>query len=226
MSSSAAAKSLWAATIAGIVALLVATLTDGRDLAFSHGVAPLQVAVTMQPGERACQTPFVSKQAFNALRFQVGTYRRPGPPLEVTLHEVPGRAVTATGALPAGYGDVSTPTVPVGPVPAGKRFSLCFRNRGHGPLALYGSNPPREGRKGSINLRGKGVNAELTLDFLREPKSMFSLLPTVFNRAALFRPGWLGAWTFWGLLVLLLVALPLLLTRALRSAARADRAHP
>jgi hypothetical protein len=44
---------------------------------------------------------------------------------------------------------------------------------------------------------------------------MFSLLPTIFSRAALFRPGWVGAWTFWALLVALTVAVPLLLARAL-----------
>ena len=29
------------------------------------------------------------------------------------------------------------------------------------------------------------------------PQSLFSMLPTIFRRAMLFRPTWVGAWTFW-----------------------------
>jgi hypothetical protein len=40
----------------------------------------------------------------------------------------------------------------------------------------------------------------------------------VFERAALFRPGWVGAWTFWLLLAALVIGVPTLLGRALRAA--------
>ena len=39
----------------------------------------------------------------------------------------------------------------------------------------------------------------------------------VFHRAALFRPNPVGAWTFWALLAAVLIGVPALLVRALRS---------
>ena len=47
-------------------------------------------------------------------------------------------------------------------------------------------------------------------------------MPDIFQRAALFHPAWVGTWTLWLLLVVILVAVPLLLTRALRAAEAED----
>ncbi len=59
------------------------------------------------------------------------------------------------------------------------------------------------------------------LEFQRaEPRSLAGLLPAMFDRAALFRAEWVGAWTYWVLALLCVFAVPLLLVRALRSAVR------
>jgi hypothetical protein len=47
---------------------------------------------------------------------------------------------------------------------------------------------------------------------------MLALVPDAFERAALFRPAWVGAWTFWVLLGLVVAGMPLLLMAAYRSA--------
>jgi len=49
---------------------------------------------------------------------------------------------------------------------------------------------------------------------------MLTALPDVFERAALWHPGWVGPWTFWLLLALVLGGVPLLLWRALSEAER------
>ena len=49
---------------------------------------------------------------------------------------------------------------------------------------------------------------------------MLSLVPGILRRMARFRPHFFGAWTYWLLLVLLLVGVPLLLALALREAER------
>ena len=60
---------------------------------------------------------------------------------------------------------------------------------------------------GALTLSGKPSNLALAMIFSApRSRSLIALLPTVFARAALFHPGWMGAWTFWALLVGLLVA--------------------
>jgi hypothetical protein len=43
-------------------------------------------------------------------------------------------------------------------------------------------------------------------------------VPEMFEHASRFRPEWVGAWTFWGLLGLVAAGLPALLAAAYRSA--------
>lgn len=219
MRRSSALAALCAALLVGAATLLVPAATDDHRLAFSRGVRPQQVAVVVNPGERACQRPFLARSGFNAARFQVGTYGRPGPALAVSARDASTGALVGSGALAAGYPDVSVQSVALGSIPAGRRLTLCIEDRGTYPAALYGG-PPRVARRGSISLDGRRVNAEMMLDFLREPRSMLSLLPTVFRRAALFHPAWVGAWTFWLLLVFLTLLVPVLLARAILAAER------
>jgi hypothetical protein len=47
---------------------------------------------------------------------------------------------------------------------------------------------------------------------------MAALVPDAFERASRFRPEWVGPWTFWTLLGLLVAGLPALLAAAYRSA--------
>ena len=56
----------------------------------------------------------------------------------------------------------------------------------------------------------------------RDNRPLLALLPDAFERASLFRPGWVGAWTYWLLLVALVIAVPVLLSRALVSASEED----
>ena len=56
----------------------------------------------------------------------------------------------------------------------------------------------------------------MTVVFLTDERhSMLAQLPDVFERASVFRPGWVGPWVFWLLMALTLIGVPLLLARAL-----------
>ena len=57
-----------------------------------------------------------------------------------------------------------------------------------------------------------------------QPRSLLARLPDAFTHASQFKPGWVGAWTFWALAALVLIAVPLLLARALSGALRDERA--
>jgi hypothetical protein len=76
----------------------------------------------------------------------------------------------------------------------------------------------------SASLDGKDLpGRDIAIVFPRDkPKSALALVPEMFRRASLFRPGWLGAWTYWVLAALVLLAAPLLLARAASRAVDVD----
>jgi len=68
-------------------------------------------------------------------------------------------------------------------------------------------------------LRERTDNVDVALELVRAPeRSLLSEVPDMFERASLFRPGWMGAWTFWLLLAAVAIGVPSLLARALRGA--------
>jgi hypothetical protein len=128
-----------------------------------------------------------------------------------------GRTVSR-GRHGGGYADSSMPAVPVRAVPKGARVAVCVRNAGRARVALLGG-APQAARASTATVDGRPVPADLTLVFLRgEPASALSLVPEMFERATLFHPGWVGAWTFWALLLLIGAGVPLLLWLALGAA--------
>jgi hypothetical protein len=65
-------------------------------------------------------------------------------------------------------------------------------------------------RSGTLSGASRSPGRAATMVFLRPRSiSLLSALPTVFHRAALFRPDWVGAWTFWLLLLAVVAAFPL-----------------
>jgi hypothetical protein len=215
---------LLATACVGILAAAFVGARDSRELAFTLGVVPAAVAAELAPGQTVCQAPVNVPTDFDRVRFQVGTYRRPGPPMRVAVRSAGSRRLLAGGRLPAGYPDVSQPVVVVGEVRASQRAEVCLTNSGRRRLALYG-NATAAAPVSDARLGNRPLGTDLTLMFERgESRSMVSLLPDVFDRASLFRPGWVGAWTFWVLAVLLLAGVPLLL--ALAVARSRDRGEP
>src|SRR5206468_5663138 len=100
----------------------------------------------------------------------------------------------------------------------------CFRNLGPGKALLFGDtelgsvHPTISTSVASVD--GHPLLADdIALVIPRpKPKSVLALVPEMFRRAALFRPGFVGAWTYWVLAALILIAAPLLLARAMASA--------
>jgi hypothetical protein len=201
-----------AAALAGLAGVAI---TDDRELAFTLGVRPTQVAAVVDPGERACQRPLDVSADARSVRFQVGTFRKTGPELEV---EAGAGTSRATGALPGGYGDVSWRQVALDrELHEGERIEVCITNRGSRRAALYGG-PALAARTSSAYVDGRPVPTDIALIFERDhASSAAALVPTAFERAALFKPTWMGAWLVWVLAAAVLFAVPLLIAAALRA---------
>jgi hypothetical protein len=106
----------------------------------------------------------------------------------------------------------------VGHVPAERTVVVCVMNRGRRAAYLY-SAPDGAARGSTGSIEGRPVGVDFALEFTRrDPRSIAALVPAVFERAALFRPDGIGAWTYIVLVALVVLAVPALLVGALRAA--------
>lgn len=70
-------------------------------------------------------------------------------------------------------------------------------------------------------MSGKTGGLQFSLSLLNDNRSLLSSLPLAFSRASLWRPSWVGPWTFWALMFALLASFGLA-AAAVASAASAD----
>jgi hypothetical protein len=223
--SSRAARAALAAFLVGVLGLLVAAVTDKRHLAFSLAVRPSQPGILIQAGQQVCQRGIDVEEPFDSVSLLLATYFQPGPRLELRVTDDRGGRALASGVLPDGYPDSKVSVTKLDrTVPAGGRATLCVRNTGARKVALF-SGPFTDNAPSRGAIDGRYISYDLLVDFVRsKPRSTLSLIPDVFQRASLFHPAWVGAWTFWVLAGLLLLGVPVLLGRALVSAERDEGA--
>jgi hypothetical protein len=220
-----AATIAFLATIAATVIGLVATaLADDRPVAFTLGVGAAFPALELRPGSEACQAPIAVSEEFSAVLLSASVRQGAGPPLAVAVRELPGGRVLGAARVAPGYRgefDNVRASFPE-PIPAERRIALCARNVGERPVQLLGGKPRTA--KGTALLDGQPRPSDITAVFLRsESVSILSLLPDIVERAALFHPAWVGEWTFWLLIVLVLIGAPALMLGALLAASPPPR---
>lgn len=220
------AKSVWvAAAVVGLPLLVLLAwqlLTPRELLAGSNSVAFRAVAATVEPGRELCVDELNVPADAAGIRF-AGFLQQPRATADVT--------VTA--------GDRTRSAVATGAVrPDGPRveFDAHFRAFG-GPAASLPARAcitPRDGQlsvggmsglqgdQRPARLDGADVANRVSVWFLTaegERRSLLSAAGDLFERAALFRPGWVGPWTYWLLLLLVLPAASLAAVALLARAA-------
>jgi hypothetical protein len=198
--------------VLGCGGLLWASESPQLPTAFSVNVPAATLMPPLAAGREACQAPIRVSSPAGAVRAWVWPDFRPSPPLAVTVRDLATRAVLATGSMSsvparrsAPAGDivalyptpVSRTAVLTRSLPAGQEILVCMRAQGPGTATFMGSRPTA--LSGQFKVPGKATTAgAMSLLFLApHTRSLLSLLPTAFRRAALFRPTWVGAWTFW-----------------------------
>ncbi len=213
--------------LAAVLALVVVAGARETRMAFTLGVTPAGPQRAIQPGQTGCQGVIDVPEggAFDAVEIPLGTDGRPGPALAVTIRGYPDGAVLARGRLAGGYPDVADgpaahragPRDPRGA--AGSRSACATPVARRSPRSATATWPPGSRPTPSTASR---TSTDIAIRFQQPAQSMLSRFGQVADRAALFRPGWVGAWTYWLLAAVLALGIPALLAFALRGALRAD----
>jgi hypothetical protein len=204
------------AVLAGLAVILFGALawwrpflTDDRVyLASIPQPAALYSAppIDLRPGDNVCIGPVVMDTYSELASFRVGTFGRPGTPLELTIT---GNGYRHAARSPGGYADASLVQVPV---PAPRQDTLvriCFENPGRRSVTIYGADD-RTRKPTTVTRNGTEITAAPHIAFYEaKPVSIADRLPTTFARMDRFRPGFMGPWLFWPLAVLCVVGLPL-----------------
>jgi hypothetical protein len=207
------------ALAAGLVAVLafevVPWLGRGRDFPASVPSPPAleRISLDVVPGgKQLCMSNIAAETHSQSARFQVGTYKRPGPPLVLTVSAPGFRSVTRQ---PGGYADNSRLALATKPPPRATLVTACIKNGGDHKIALYSADD-RSRSRASVEIAGRSVRATPAFSFWEvKPASIADRAGVTVERIATFR-GFLGhAWIVWVLLVLFCVGMPVALAIAL-----------
>lgn len=222
--------------VVGVAALVVRGLTTERSFGQTLGVTPVISVATLHPGDMACQKPIALAEKTSLVTFNPGTpHAEPGPRIEVAMRAAGTDRVLSSGAIPRGFDPRVAQTARIAPVPADTRVDVCFRNAdSRGTALLFGDSAENAASvhataahatisTSAATLNGKDLPGDIAIVFpYAHPPTKLSLIPTMFERASLWRPSWMGPGVYWVLLALIVCGCPVLLGGALLSATRSD----
>jgi hypothetical protein len=191
--------------VAAVLGVFVYAVFKQDDLAFTPGVNRGLVVANLKHGDEVCQRPLTvpPNATFDRVRADVAQ------PAELIIRPNESPRVLRRAPLRDGVASVQR-------VPAGTTMAVCIANPGSGRVQVYG-NSDAASRTSGAALNGDAIPADLVLRFERD-RSLASLLPAMADRAALFKAGWISPAVVWVLALLALVAVPLLLVRAVKTA--------
>ena len=238
MSARAGVLAIAVTAVLGVAGLLLAAGSDGRSTAFSLDIPPSGPVATLHKGQAACQGPLTATASVGFVTSWIypstvsGVIPQgpiPGAAIDLTVRDAVTNATLARGPIAGGYVAPIAPTVALNrTIPTGRRIRVCLRSRGPGTVDLMGATLPNQALAEDDGTTTASSRAAIALLFERKnPRSLLSLVPTIFERASLFRPGWVGPWAYWLLSAAILGAFALAgvaVTRALRSDAT-DEGH-
>ena len=169
------------------------------------------------PGSRLCLTDLVVSAQARGMTFSLGTYRRPGPPLDTTIT---AGDYSSTRTVAGGYADNSAIQVPIPPPPSSRAAEVCITNRGKRKIAFYGSglDPARSRVRAVLDNSYQGFTPTFT--FTDGDPSIAGNAGVTAGRIAVFRGFLDHAWIVWLLAVAMVAVVPVLVGVALAASGR------
>lgn len=163
-------------------------------------VANAEAVALIRAPHRVCQGPVTAGAASQSVaiwgRSVVGTSR-----VTVEVMDAASGASLATGRIAATTNTGEYRAHLTRSVPAGRQLRVCVTtNLNTFELLGAAADDPK------VVITGAKRGLEFSLVLLNDRHSLLGSLSTAFSRAALFKPSWVGSWTFWVLTAGLLAA--------------------
>jgi hypothetical protein len=205
----------------GLGALALAGSRAHPARAFSLDVPSRGKVAKLADGQRACESPIGNRAPFGGVRIWAAAVGAPGA-LSVIVSDARGGRRLARGRMVVPQRLRAVSATLDARVRARRLLRLCLVGAGAAPVELAGWRPvDRAVRLRIGTAKSSQQIALVTLE--ARPRSFLSLVPRIFRRAALFHPGWVGAWTFWALALALLAGAVALGIAVSRVALEEDR---
>ena len=185
--------------VLALIALLIAATRPMSVRQFILDAPDQQAVAVLKPHETTCEGPIASTGAsdqvaiwgasvlaINRMRIDVrdGSH---GPVL--TSGTV--QTTTTAGEYVATLGSA---------IPAHRPVTICLTPT----LNSFSLDGSPAAHPTIVMTHGTTPGLEFSLSLLRSHQTLLGNLSTAFGRASLFRPQWVGSWTFWLLLILVL----------------------
>lgn len=196
------------------VALLIGVVSLGQAkprMTGNNGVAPDVFLATITPTSGPLCVNGVSVPAGTVgVRLMIGTYQRDGASATMVTRSSKGEELGRPDRVTFDDGSHVIFDLPAG---ARDGMTLCWKSP-EGRLAIPGRTNGNTNIEQTSVLGDRPVGGDISLEYVRAGKhSALSMVPTIFARASLFRPSWVGSWTYY--LVFLVAALMVLAAVAL-----------
>jgi 4-amino-4-deoxy-L-arabinose transferase-like glycosyltransferase len=215
---------VWAVAAAAggviVVALFAYALVPRDYFTGTNSLTSRSIVADLTSGQRLCVRGLTVPAGTGQVRFKGGAIEDPARTVVVEV-------VTPRGTFRGGYpgsrlvaaGQAGVIDVPIGRVARDAPAQVCIIPRGG--RASIGGIIGVEGNDVAPTLDGKPFFNRVAIWFLPpkgERESLLARAPAIAHRASLFRPGIIGAWTYW---ILFLGALPALAIGSVALLARA-----
>ena len=174
-----------------LIALVVSASGGVVRRAFVLRVPNQKAVALLRAPHRVCQGPVTAGASSQSVAIWGASVVGPA---RVTVEVMDARsgASLATGHIAATTNTGEYVAHLTRSVPAGRQLRVCLRtNLNTFELLGAPANDP------NVVMTGSKRGLEFSLALLNDRHSLLDSLSTAFSRAALFKPSWVGSWTFW-----------------------------
>jgi hypothetical protein len=210
-----------------VAGLLVAGSRSSAVRVFALGAPNESHIAMLRPSEKVCEGPVTSPSPVRGVRIW-GSSTGGRARLTVDVQDADNHQVLAFGSLEASPTAIDAPPTKSEhtahlsrAVPGNRPLRICLTEDVN-TFWLEGSSAIHP----SVEMTGKTTGEEFSLVLLGDKRSLLSSLSTAFTRASLWRPSWVGSWTFWALAIGLLATFGLGIGAVASAAAEDDEEGP
>jgi hypothetical protein len=209
-----------ACAVIAVVGLLIAGFRH-VDLRTASAGAPNQSTIAaLHPAQRVCEGPITSQGPARGVAIW-GASAKGVAKLTVSVQDATTHTVLASGSFhPIPLESDWTARLDR-EVPGSRPVRICLTDD-VGAFSLAGSAVSAP----TVTVAGVATGQRFSLVLLSDGGSLLGSLSTAFSRASLWRPSWVGSWTFWLLGIALLAAFGVGVSAVVSAAAADDEDRP